>query len=240
MNVLTPSRLIWQHSGSPAPSLPLEPITGYCATCGQPITEGLQIDKLGLVELSGGSDFFKFGTHLCGSCTWLYLNHRSQPHSFFATEISLLWPVVSAAVAERPTWQAVLSSFIHYSDDTPVAALLTTNSKPRVWPYARMSTRGNFRMYVNAPDYDIARMLSPDFGLLMELYSEIDDLMALGYTKRSILTGLYSARKVFNKDPKALQHERNIAKYRNDTSIKAHDTFLLALITAPKEAPKDG
>lgn len=240
LNVLTPSRLIWQHSGSPDPATPLEPTTGYCATCAQPISEGVPVGRIITKEFYGVPDFFKFGSHVCHSCAWLYSSHKTQPHSFFVTEIALLWPTISIPVGERPTWRAVLSSFVHYSSDTPVVALLTTDSKPRVWPHARMSIRGQFRMYVHAPDYNLARMLSPDLELLLELYSEMEKLVAVGYSKRSILTGLYNDRKSFAKDPEAWQHERSIAKYRNQASTKAQDTFLLALITTPKEVPENG
>ena len=240
ISVLTPSKLIWQHSGSPDLAKPLEPTIGYCATCAQPITEGVPVSQIITKEFYGVTDFFKFGTHVCHSCAWLYWSHKTQPHSFFVTEIALLWPTISIPVGERPTWRDVLSSFVYYSSNTPVAALLTTDTKPRVWPHARMSVRGHFRMYIHAPAYDLARMLSPDLELLLELYSEMEKLVAVGYSKRSILSGLYNDRKSFNKDPQAWQHERNIAKYRNETSASARDTFLLALITTPKEVPEDG
>ena len=230
VETLTPSRLIWQHLGEPDVPAAIEPIAGYCATCAQPISEGMPIEQIVTHEFYGGSDFLKFGTHVCRPCAWLYKSHRTQPHSFFATESELFWPTVNTFSSDRPTWQTVLTRFATDSSVMLAAALLTTDTKPRVWPYARVSAREQFRIYVHAPDFGMARLVPLDLPLLPELYGEIEQAIALGYSKRSIRGGLYADRKAFAKDPEAWQREHVLA-----SSGKTRDTFTVALITAPKD-----
>jgi hypothetical protein len=81
----------------------------------------------------------------------------------------------------------------------------------------------------------MARLVPLDLPLLPELYGEIEQAIALGYSKRSIRGGLYADRKAFAKDPEAWQREHVLASYRSSNSGKTRDTFTVALITAPKD-----
>jgi len=235
MEFVSPSELIWRAAGSPLPKWPMEPARlGVCATCGAPIREGVSHEAINSESFAGHADYLAFGTHVCPACAWLYGLGRSKPGNVLAVGGALYHPMLSRESARkegRPTWLEALEEASQAPPDTPVTGVMTVDPKPRLWPRARVGSRGGvFYLYVHNPDWDVSQLVGFDLDRALELVPRLQKVLALGFSKRSVFWDLLRDHKRARKDLRgALALERELARLRPEPE------FVVALMAAGGE-----
>ncbi len=140
------SALIYNAAGRPPHPYRSEPVSSVCSTCGVPITSGVLLEQIETPTTSNHADYFRFGSkHVCNACAWLFAVGKGRPGNFIATPKRLEYTVISldSAVADKRPWIQVLPEIAALPSDTPVAGVMTTDVKPRLWPRVRLATVGN-------------------------------------------------------------------------------------------------
>lgn len=205
---MTVSGLYWAAVGSPPPPRPPEPYEGLCGTCGAQISRGIPAGAVLGPGFSGYADYLRFGDYLCEACAYMHTLGRSKPGNFLLVGHRLLSPMISHASAKeagRPTWLEAIAALQGEPGDTPVAGVLTTDPKPRLWPRARVSTAARPSIYVHAPDYDLSELVDLDPGAVLNLARIMAQALRLGWTKTDIYHGLYRNYRVASKRPTDLK-----------------------------------
>lgn len=179
-------QLLWSAAGEPAHKYLEETTDGSCATCAAPLDGlGISTEAVNNPTFSSHSEFFRYGTHVCRACAWLYGDPKRTHRNVLALPGGVWWPMISveSATPSRPSWLEVLSRLTHCSPETPVAGVLTTDPKPRNWPRMRLSTVGAFGLYVHAPSFDVSEYRTLDLEALAEMTEPILAAQALGFTR---------------------------------------------------------
>lgn len=187
--------LVWRNAGEPAHKYVEEPYSGPCATCAAPCKVGVSTSQINNPTFSNHAGFFKFGTHVCRACAWLYGVGKGRPGNVIAYGDTFLRPMISAdsATQERPTWsEVVFGEVVNEPFGTTVTGVLTTDTKPRLWPRMRITETPTVGLYVHAPDYAVSEYRDLDLPTLAECGTRIDCALELGFTKRRIYDGLLS------------------------------------------------
>lgn len=194
-------QLIWQNSNHPAHKFTTEEASGYCATCGVQITQGVACDTLAGDAFSRQSEFLAHGTHVCEACAWLYSFPKDTHRNVLAAGNQVWWPMISldSATSERPAWYQILSVIIHYPADTPCIGVLTTDPKPRLWPLTQQRTIGDFGLYIHCPDYDISEFRRFSLQECLTTCDLLIQCLSLGFSKQACWHGLFSDLKKMNK-----------------------------------------
>lgn len=179
---------------------------------------------------SNHSDYLRgYSAHVCIPCAWMYAFPKMTHRNLIAVPGRLWWPMIGhdSATLERPQWLSVLRDIVRMPLEIPVAGVLTSDPKPRVWPRAEVCTVGSFGLYVHCPDYDLSRFLRLNLARLLDIASIIVMAIADGWPKKFILHGLYADMKRVRKDPSGtvrLEAELQL--------LRALPEFLPALLTA--------
>lgn len=193
--------LFWKNSGLPASKFRLEPATGYCATCGDNLTQGVRNETLAGDAFSRQSEFLAHGSHVCEACAWMYSSPKDTHRNVIAVGDKIWWPMIGhdSATDDRPTWYQVLTEVATMPPNTPCIGVLTTDPKPRLWPMTQQRTLGDFGLYVHCPDYDISEFRTFDLNECLATCRLIIECLSLGFSKQACWHGLFSDLKKVNK-----------------------------------------
>lgn len=186
--------LLWHAAKRPDHGLKTEPAEGFCATCGAPLEgEGAPVAQIsGKGTFSQHADFVQ-GTHFCPGCAWLYNIGKGKPGNVIAIGDDLHFPMISAESAReanRLSWREVFNEICPMPDSIPVAGILTTDFKPRLFPRMRLGSVGSLTLYVHSPDHDQSGLLTFDRVNVVQAADLISECLALGFTKTRCHFGL--------------------------------------------------
>ena len=143
---------------------------------------------------------------------------------------------LESVVADKRPWIEVLSDIAALPPETPVAGVMTTDVKPRLWPRVRLATVGRFGLYVHAGDYDVSEWREFSLPKCLDLIGKMIAPLKAGYAKASLYHGLFRDHARSSRDPaRALEWDVQLAAHRSQPH------FLPALIAAgvTKESKKD-
>lgn len=227
---MTASSLLWQSAGQPQSKWGSVPCSGFCATCGLAITAGISVDSIVSVSFSAHADYLRFGSHVCEACAWLYAFPKENHRNVLAMEgHPIVWPMIShdSATSVRPSWYDVLHQVSRLPHETTLAGVLTTDPKPRFWPRTKVATVGQFGVYVHCPDYDLSTFLSFSLASALAIATLCCEVLALGYSKRSLYCGLW-------RDYERLkQYGERVAVYEAQlVTLRRSPAFIPALLIA--------
>ncbi len=192
--VMTASGHIWNAAGRPShPYKEESGLQACCATCGERMDTGVPLKEVETPTMSNHGDFFRFGTHVCAACAWLFAIGKGRPGNFLACGDNIEYLVISqeSVVADKRPWLAALREAARRPPSTVVTGILTTDVKPRLWPRARLATVGSFGLYVHAPDYDISEWRTFDITACLRAIDAMLPPLKAGFAKASIYYGLY-------------------------------------------------
>lgn len=231
---MTPSQLIWRNSGSPKPEHKIVDALGAtCGTCGGGSERWISSASIVTPTFGNHADFLR-GNFVCEACAWLFCIGKARPGNVLAYGDTALFPVLSAlGVSEgRPRMIDALKRLATQPGDTDCAAIITTDTKPRVWPRARMATRGSFGVYVHAGEYDASGFRHADLDGILSAVKIIASALSppLKCSKALIRRGLFT-------DAEKLTKHTAIASRIEAALRPLRDTpeFLPALIVAGLE-----
>lgn len=216
---MTASLLLWRAAGQPAPPYPLTIEAGVCRTCGGEFVAGIDAEAINNPTFSQHADYFRsYGNGVCQACGWLYGLGKSKPGNIVAAGDALWSPLLShdnAAAQGRPTWIDVLREIAAMPADTPVAGVLTTDVKPRLWPRMELGTRAAMPLVVHCPDYDISGLRWLDVDRLLTITEVVGRALGAGYSKRRCVFGLPGDYDRFRRDPaRSIALEAALAPWR--------------------------
>lgn len=224
----SPSEHLWCAAGSPMPSWPIVAVDPVpCATCGVETTRGVLRSALVSKTFSRAPEFLRFSNTICVSCAWMYDDPKRKHRSVLAIGNQIWWPAMGlqSASIDRPTWGAVIAILERAPAGEPVTALMTTNPKPRLWPFAHVASTSRCGMYLHAPEYDVSGYIDIDRHRLAEAYRHVCDDLAAGYTKRAIMYGI-PMHTAFRGDRRGFARESELQEMRRQAE------FLPALLAA--------
>lgn len=236
---MSASQHTWTAAGSPAHPYTEEHSATLCATCAAPITSGVPLAQIETPTTANHADYFRFGSkHVCQACAWLYAAGKGRPGNYIATTGRMEYAVISleSVVTDKRPWIEVLADVAAMPPETPVAGVMTTDVKPRLWPRVRLATCGNFGLYVHAPDYDVSEWRGFSLAACLDLIGIMVKPLAAGYAKASLYHGLLRDYARASRDPaRALAWDATLAPHRSQPH------FLPALIAAgvTKETKQD-
>lgn len=228
--IASASTLAFRAAGSPSHPYVDASCAAPCATCGATITTGVPLAQIETPTTANHADYFRFGSqHVCDACAWLYAAGKGRPGNYIATPQHLEYTVISldSVVLDKRPWLAVLPQIADLPPDTPVAGVMTTDVKPRLWPRVRLATVAHFGLYVHAPDYDVSEWRRFDLRACLALIDTMIEPLTAGYAKASLYHGLLRDHARSSRDPaRALAWDAVLAPQRGQSH------FLPALIAA--------
>lgn len=231
MAEITHSLFTWRAAGMPDHGLPVSDSTARrCATCGMAIKKGVAISEIETSALAGHVELFRYGgQHVCDGCAWLFGAGKGRPGNYIAYGDRLEYTVISleSVVADKRPWQAVLADVARCPADTPIAGVMTTDVKPRLWHRTRLARRDAFGLYVHAPEYDVSEWVSFSLDACLDAIGTINAALALGFAKASCYYGLL---RDYARAAKALDDALRIEAALSNLRREPH--FLPALIAA--------
>jgi hypothetical protein len=218
MNSISPSHMAWVASGSPTTAVQ-EDTAGPCSSCGIHITAGVPLKSVETPTTSDHGNIFRYGSsHVCPGCAWLFAAGKGRPGNYIATPTSMEYVVISttSVVADKRPWTQVLPEIAALPPSTPVAGVLTTDVKPRLFPRVRMATVGAFGLYIHASDHDVSEYRRFDLGACIRLVGNMAAPLAAGYAKASLGYGLLRDHARFAKHPEqGMAWEAQLAPQRS-------------------------
>lgn len=236
---MSASQHTWIAAGYPSHAYTGEPCAGVCATCATPIMDGVPLRQIETPTTANHADYFRFGSkHVCHACAWLYAAGKGRPGNYIATPGGVEYTVISldSVVADKRPWIKVLADISAMPLETPVAGVMTTDVKPRLWPRVRLATVGSFGLYVHAPDYDVSEWREFSLAACLDLIAIMVEPLAAGYAKASLYHGLLRDHARSSRDPsRAMAWDVRLSEHRGQPH------FIPALIAAgvTKESNKD-
>ena len=236
---MSASMLAWSAAGAPRHRYSEEQCDIVCATCATRILSGVPLVEIETPTTANHADYFRFGSkHVCAACAWLYDAGKGRPGNYIATPGSMEYAVISleSVVENKRPWIDVLADVAALPSDTPVAGVMTTDVKPRLWPRVRLATVGHFGLYVHATDYDVSEWRAFDLRSCLGLIEAMTPALIAGFAKASLYHGLLRDHARSSRDPaRALAWDMQLAAHR------AQPHFLPALIAAgvTKESKRD-
>lgn len=236
---MTASQHTWHAARRPDHPYDEESVSTICATCAATITSGVPLAQIETPTTANHADYFRFGSkHVCPACAWLYAAGKGRPGNYIATPDRMEYCVISleSVVEDKRPWIEVLADVAALPTDTPVAGVMTTDVKPRLWPRVRLATVDRFGLYVHAPDYDVSEWREFSLTDCLDLIGHMLHPLASGYAKASLYYGLLRDHARASRDPvRAMAWDASLAAHRGQPH------FLPALIAAgvTKETKKD-
>lgn len=232
---MTPSQLIWRNSGSPATEHKsvLAAELASCGTCGGTSERWISSASIVTPTFGNHADFLR-GNFVCQACAWLFCIGKARPGNVLAYDDIALFPVLSAlGVSEgRPRMSDALKSFAMRPNSTDCVAIITTDTKPRVWPRARMASRRYFGCYIHAGEYDTSGFRHADLDGILSAVKVIASALTtpLKCSKALIRRGLFTDAEKLTKNGALVSRIEAALRPLRDTP-----EFLPALIVAGPE-----
>lgn len=241
--MLSAPQLLWKNAGRPPHKYEEEPYGGPCATCGADTEHGVPTEEVNNPTFSNHADFFRYGTHVCRACAWLYGDPKRAHRNVIALGGKILWPMISldSATEERPSWREVFRRILPgCPPDSFVCGVMTTDPKPRNWPHMRLSSAARPALYVHAPDYDTSCVIEIDPEALLSCMGAIEEALSLGFPKSRIYAGLLSD---YARAKRNIKEVMRLEKALRE--IRKEEEFVPALLAAgltkeEKERAKSG
>jgi len=203
-----------------------------CAICGQRTAESVSVKSLIKSATGNIPDTFR-GRHACLPCATAFGESRLLTGSLLILHGEGLRPMVSkeSALKEgRPCWRDLIFGMVL---ETSTIAVITSNTKRRLWTQAVVSTVGKTwrPLFV---DGDTDRLLTVSIMRLRECLDLIEQVYALGFSKQVIAVSLWTG--LAPKTLLVIGMER-ITQFESVLSAwRGTDEFILALFVAQKEA----
>lgn len=201
-----------------------------CGVCGATDTQGIALKELIKSSTSDIPDVYKSGSvAACMSCAACLQASGVMISNLFACEDYAYRPMVALSSADyvRPAWRDLLRGLLI---GTECVAIITSNTKRRLWPRAEVSIYGNAwrPLFV---DGDIDRALTINVPVFLDLLNLVEKIYALGVSKKAILESLLFNRIVAPQlsIENLLSYERQLAPFRDS------DELVLATFIAQKE-----
>lgn len=227
---MSASRLAWHAAGQPPHEYRASATSGICATCADALVDGVPLAQIETPTFANHADYFRFGaTHVCPACAWLYGIGKGRPGNYLAYGDRIEFTVISleSVVTDKRPWLDVLRELATLPGDTPVAGVMTTDVKPRLWPRARLASRARCGLYLHAPDYDVSEFREFDLDACLSLVDLMLPALSAGYAKASLYFGLLRDHTRTRRDPAQAMHwETTLASHRHQPY------FVPALIAA--------
>jgi hypothetical protein len=226
-------------AGSPEHPYTQEACDTVCATCAATIRQGIPLQQIETPSTANHADYFRFGSkHVCQACAWMFAAGKGRPGNYIATPGAMEYTVISleSVVTDKRPWIDVLEDIAAMPGETPVAGVMTTDVKPRLWPRVRMATVGRFGLYLHVGDYDVSEWREFSLPACLDLIGNMIEPLTAGYAKTSLYHGLFRDHARSIRDPiKTMAWEEQLSAHRNQPH------FLPALIAAgvTKESKKD-
>jgi hypothetical protein len=186
------------------------------------LTEGVPTARIENPAFSSHADMFRFGSHVCPACAYLYSYPKRTHRNVLAIGDRTYWPMLGwdSATAERPTWWDLLHTLAEMPAETPVAGVMTTDPHPRLWPRTRLATVGRFGLYVHDPRYNVSSFIAAPLAEIVVSARLIQHALHQGWNKRACTISLWHdyarARRHL---PFVVQHEPLLAAARQQPSF---------------------
>lgn len=222
----TAPALLAATSRSPEPNLPSAG-WGRCAVCGTHHWRTFAAAAFIRPSTGDVADIFRHGEVLCVDCAALFANSHFTG-GMLAIAGNYYKPLVIAK-GDRPAWRDLIRSI---PIGTETVAIITSNTKRRLWPNAPRSTFGPQWQVFFAVD-NVERILTVEAGRLRKCLDIVEELYNAGIAKSLLGESLMAAlpppiiRKIGLR--KVLEYEREIAPWRGT------DELMIATYVAQKE-----
>lgn len=201
---MSASSLAYLAAGCPSHGYARVPVQGCCATCGAPLNHGVPLTEIETPTTANHADYFRFGSrHVCDACAWLYGVGKGRPGNYLATPGRYESTVISleSVVEDKRPWLTVLRELPSLAPATPVAGVMTTDVKPRLWPRVRLATIGAFGLYLHCPDYDVSEWRAFDLASCLTAVDLMIPPLTAGFAKASLYHGLWRDHARASRDP---------------------------------------
>lgn len=177
------------------------------------------------------ADTFRHGNYVCLDCATCFGQSKKLAGNLYADATTAQKPVVAlkSATEDRPAWRNLVRQL---SPDMDCVAIVTSNTKRRLWPQAVVSRPGS-QWRVLFVDGDNERIITVDYIEVLRCLDLIESLLNLGYSKRAIGDNLLNGVKFKNllsDIQSVMADERRIGTWRGT------DEFSLALFIAQKDS----
>jgi hypothetical protein len=229
----------------PEPPETLPPGT-VCAITGQPIARGYPVAALVTEATADFLSAFPGGVHghvaeAAARCFRSADPRKGNPCARSQLAFAggpLYQPLINRAAAGeqgRPCWSDLVRAVWPARRGELVLAILTTNTKKRLWPQARTGALGGrtpLLLYDSATDAAGVRLL--DWPALLDCLDLIEAVYSAGFAKAQIRASLYSAAAGLADLARARAWERALAGWRERPEF---DVALLIAQRAAEPAP---
>jgi hypothetical protein len=205
-------KLLWENIGKPNHTYKRHFLESNCACCGIDIDVGVLVkDVIGTAAGRYG-EYMPFGTYVCEACAWMCCFPLISHRSFIAFANKAYWPMISHKTIsdERPSWYEVFKEIVDM--DVPCIGIMTTDTKPRLWPATKQCTTKNFGIYVHCLDYDISKFIYFNIRKCLDISYKISDILSLGFSKKAVLKSVLNDIKKFSKRNLAIEQELKILR----------------------------
>lgn len=203
-----------------------------CALCGEALSRAVPLKSLLKPTASDLADTFRYQqrrAYTCEHCAACYAEPRLLTGSLFATCEYGIKPTVSTQ-PKRVRWLDLLG-VLHVN--TECVAIMTSNTKRRLWPGAVVSRYGPTWQLLFVHE-DTERLLSVDVAALHDCLALVMEVYNIAkISKAAIATTLLHTLSTGQGHAQLLDYERRLRQWRGS------DEFLVSLFVAQKEEPDD-
>lgn len=183
----------------PVPARDL-PDGATCALTGESITLGYSLGDVTTDATNEFLDTFRglgggFVSESVARCFKAHPKNGCQILAFLAFEDGTLFqPLIareSAGSTGRPCWSDLVRDVWPARQGQRMAAILTTDTKKRLWPRARVGCLGpSTPIYLHDGDTHVSAPLRVDWPHLISVLDLVEDVYSLGFSKRTIRASL--------------------------------------------------
>lgn len=176
-----------------------------CAITGQPIQEGYRVMDRSLHLVGQATteflDNFRGGIHGHLSDAAARCIRAGQPGSLLHRSLLVfedgtvhlpLINLASAAEQGRPCWRTLARAVWPARQGQRCVVILTTDTKRRLWPRARVGTLGSHTvLLLHDPESNTSNLLAVDWPRLLTCLDLVEQVYGLGFSKTSVRVSLY-------------------------------------------------
>lgn len=159
--------------------------------------------------------------------SWLVFSNGDSHHPLVDRKAAL--------AQERPCWSDLARTIWPARAGDPLVAILTTDTKKRIWEKARIGVLGSDTpVLVYNMDRSVFRVLSIDWPEMLECLDLVERVYALGFSKTTIAAGLYVEYARMNE----ISFSRGMALERELRAWRSRPEFEFVILIAQKESTK--